>query len=490
MEKLRGKVIVKVGIYLRKSRAEDGVQDLKKHKDYLIEICNKNEWLYDLYEEVDSSQDIQRAELQRLRQDIVLGKIDAVMVHAVDRLSRRSRHFLEIIEDYFIAEGMTTLYVKDTPNNLLDSTTITMLQLQATLSQAEYSFIVARLKEGRRQSAKQGIWSGKMVYGYQFDKETRKVITVESELPVVRKICDMVLEGYSYGSICTELDKLEIRTRKGKKFEVHNIKSIVHSPIIRGHVIVNWNDGEETIVKDSHEAVVTEAEYSQMQAILERRSEQYTYKSVAPKHFLQGLLHCASCGLVMVVQANKESTYKEGTRLYGDYRYYVRKCRNKDCTNYGCNVTEIEDILKEVLKQFSVQVKEKIEVLREVNEDEIKKVFSSKVKELEKAITKLENKEESLLDLLLDGTITKDVYNKRIENMKESKAQLITELNALPSINVEQETKHADNIIDLIEHYEGLNGEDKRRLLQLTFAKIDYTRNDKKDTPTLDCYPN
>jgi site-specific DNA recombinase len=161
--------IVKVGVYLRKSRAEDGTQDLKKHKDYLIEVCDRNNWLYELYEEIDSSQDLDRAELQRLRNDIGLGKIDAVMVHAVDRLSRRSRHFLEIIEDYFIAQGMTTLFVKDTENNLLDPTTITMLQLQATLSQAEYSFIISRLREGRKASAKEGIWSGKMVYGYTFD---------------------------------------------------------------------------------------------------------------------------------------------------------------------------------------------------------------------------------------------------------------------------------------------------------------------------------
>ncbi|WP_446715588.1 hypothetical protein [Bacillus sp. OTU530] len=60
-------------MYLRKSRAEDGIQDLKKHKEYLIGIAVKQGWQYELYEEIDSSQDLLRCELQRLRKNLVKG---------------------------------------------------------------------------------------------------------------------------------------------------------------------------------------------------------------------------------------------------------------------------------------------------------------------------------------------------------------------------------------------------------------------------------
>lgn len=491
MEKdMRGNIIVKVGIYLRKSRAEDGTQDLKKHKDYLVKVCKDKGWLFDLYEEIDSSQELNRNELQRLRQDIELGKIDAVMVNAVDRLSRRARHFLEIVEDYFIAKNMTKLFEREVEHNLLDTTTITMLQIKATLSQAEYSFIVARLNQGRKQAANKGIWSGKMVYGFEFDNEQRKIVTVEKEKPIVRKICDLTLEGYSYGAVCKELNRLGYRTRKGNEFDIHNIKSIVHSPFIRGHVEVNWGDGEKTYVRDNHDAIISDAEYEKMKLILDRRSQQYTHKSSAPKHYLQGLLRCSKCGLVMVVQANKESKYNEGVRLYGDYRYYVRKCLSKDCENYGCNVSIVEDTIKKVLNEFSSQIMKKIDQLSNINQEDIKIGFQNRVREIKNAITKLDNKEESLLDLLLDKTINKDTYNKRIESLKEEKAELVSELNSLPTMDVEQESKHVHNIVNLIERFEEIDGEDKRRLLQLAFSKIDYTRLSKKDTPTLDCYPN
>lgn len=486
------KVIVKIGIYLRKSRADDGVQDLQKHKDYLINICNRNKWLFELYEEIDSSQDIHRKELQRLRKDIELGKIDAVMVNAVDRLSRRARHFLEIIEDYFQAQGMTILFEREVEHNLLDSTTITMLQIKATLSQAEYSFIIARLKEGRKSSANEGIWSGKLVYGYTLDKENRKIIPIKHEINIVRKICNMILEGYTYGGICTELNRLGYRTRKGNNFEVYNIKSIIHSPFIRGHVIVSWGDGHKTVVKNNHESAITDSMYEKMRDILDKRSKQYSYKAVAPKHFLQGILHCSKCGLVMVVQANKESTYVKGVRLYGGYRYYIRKCRSKDCINYGCNVSEVEDIIIRVLKEYSNQVVEKIKALKETNRDDIKKGFLDKVKEIERAISKLDNKEESLLDLLLDDEIdfSKEKYNKSIEKIKLQKAELQAELNSFVFLDIEQETEHAENIIDLIKQYELLEDNDKRRLIQLAFEKIDYARFKKENAPKLDFYPN
>lgn len=469
-----GGIIVKMGIYLRKSRSEDGTTaDLQKHKDYLIDVCVRNGWLFELYEEIDSSQDINRPELQRLRRDIQLKKIDAVMVHAVDRLSRRTRHFLEIVEDYFLHEGVTKLYVKDQEYNLTDSNTITMLQIQATLSQSEYSFIVRRLNEGRKSSAEKGIWSGKTVFGYKYNKVTKKLEVVESEKPVVRKICDMVLEGYPFLSIAEELNKLGYRTRKGNPFQIHNIKSIIKSPFIRGHVEVTWEDKlskekETTVVKDSHEAIITEGEYNQIQEILNKRAENYSNINVKPKHFLQGLLKCKVCGLTTVIQADARSG-----------QYYVRKCRGCN-QNYGCNVSEVESILEQVLESYSEEIKSKIEELTKANQSEITSNLVQRKKELEDAVNKLNVKETALLDILLDGTITKEVYNKKIESIKSEKAELLQAIESVPTIDINVIKEGAETQLNLINEYTHLCEEDKRRLLQLLCKRIEYSNTIKK----------
>lgn len=491
--------IVKVGIYLRKSRAEDGTQDLAKHKNYLIEVANRNDWNYELYEEIDSSQDIHRPELQRLRHDIEQGKIDAVMVHAVDRLSRKSRHFLEIIEDYFQDQDMTTLYVKDTEYDLTDSTTITMLQLQATLSQAEYSFIVKRLNEGRRASIKQGIITGKVIYGYYFDKDSRKILKHPDEAPVVRKIADMLLEGQTYKGICEKLNSLGYRTRKGNLWDIHNIKSIAHSPIIRGHVIQEWED-EKIEVKDSHEAIITDAEYSKIKDMLDKRANNYKSLSTAPKHYLQGLLRCPNCKRVMTIAGSKPRKIVNGSTTYSDeYRYYIRACRpyikgEEKCGNNGCQAELVEDHIRLIVKEYQQVIGQNIDKLLEVNTEDIKQVKKEDIEELKKAIKKLENKEESLLDLLLDETIDKAVYNKRIEKIKDEKASLNSELSKAEeqysAVDIEQEIKHQSNIKDSLDQWDDLTKEQKRQLLQMSFKNIWYSRFDKSNSPELDVETN
>ena len=481
-------VIVKVGIYLRKSRSEDGTTaDLAKHKEYLVEVCTRNGWLFDLYEEISSSQDINRPELQRLRRDIELGKIDAVMVHAVDRLSRKTRHFLEIIEDYFLDQGVTKLYVKDQVYNLTDSNTITMLQIQATLSQSEYSFIVKRLNDGRKSSAKKGIWSGKTVFGYRFNKESKQLELVEGEAPIVRKICDMVLEGYPFLTIADELNKLGYRTRKGNPFQMHNIKSIINSPFIRGHVEVNWvnkvtKEKELTVVRDSHEAIITEGEYAQIQKILESRAKHHSNIKVKPMHFLQGLLKCKVCGLTTVIQADSNPSGKSGN-------YYIRIC--KGChANFGCNIKVVEGILEKVLEGYTDDIKNKIDELANANQGEITADLNKRKKELEVAIKKIESKEDVLLDMVSEKDIDRPTYNKRVERLKNEKAILIQDLESVPVIDVGVVREDAENQLGLIQEYKALSNEDKRRLLQLLCERIEYDNSVKKGDPILDIYPN
>jgi site-specific DNA recombinase len=487
--------IVKIGIYLRKSRAEDGTQDLVKHKNYLIEVANRNNWSYELYEEIDSSQALDRAELQRLRHDVSSGRIDSVMVHAVDRLSRKSRHFLEIIEDYFLDQNMNSLYVKDTEHDLTDTTTITMLQLQATLSQAEYSFIVARLNEGRKQSVKEGIVTGKVVYGYYFDKASRKILLQPDESPVVRKIADLLLEGETYKGICDKLNMLGHRTRKGNLWDIHNIKSIAHSPIIRGHVIQQWKD--ETIeVKDSHESIITDVEYEKMKQILDNRAENYKSLSTAPKHYLQGLLKCPNCERVMTIAGSKPSTYVNGKREYtGEYVYYIRTCRpyikgKERCGNQGCQATLVEERISKLIHIHKQTLDDSMQKLLEMNKVDIKQSKKETVQDIKRYITTLENKEAGLLDLLLDQTISKEIYNNKINEIKSEKASLRIQLNEAEkqysALNIEQEIKHQQSIRDTLDDWESLPNAKKRSTLQILFRDILYSRFDKDQSPRLD----
>lgn len=482
--KMKVEIIIKVGIYLRKSRSEEGVQDLAKHKEYLISICEKNGWSYELYEEIDSSQKIDRRELQRLRHDIADGKIDTVMVHSVDRLSRKSRHFDEILEDYFIDQGMTKLYVKDSERNLLDHNTITMLRLEATLSQSEYNYIIKRLKEGRKQSARSGVKSGNLVFGYRFNKETRKVEPHPVEFPILRKICEMTLKNHPIASIVTELNSLGYRSRSGVLWTPSTIRTILDSNVIRGHIIVHWKDGETTVKENNHRACVTEGEWAQIRTILDRRKRNYRNQKTAPRHWLQGILKCPICNHNLPVKNKNNSVVGQ---------YHVKKCRsfihdgyrNEECGNIGCTMKIIDELIIGELEKIAEKVKKRIEQLKETDIEKLTFETTNKRKKIEQGLRKLNNREEAFLHMLADGTINKETYIFQISKLKDEKCGLQQEINSLPQFDVEQAIKEKIDQFDLLKSFTSLEDSAKRRLFQMLFSKIEYIRYDRNSLPRL-----
>ncbi|MFA7157119.1 MAG: recombinase family protein [Bacilli bacterium] len=91
-------LIKDVSIYLRKSRAKDGIETkdgmetdeiLEKHKQELISFCEKYNFRYAIYQEVVSGDSISdRPEMIRLLQDVEDGLWDATLVVDIDRLGR------------------------------------------------------------------------------------------------------------------------------------------------------------------------------------------------------------------------------------------------------------------------------------------------------------------------------------------------------------------------------------------------------------------
>ena len=112
----------KVAIYLRKSRGD--VEELEKHKIQLLDICQKNNYSYDLYEEIGSSDSLEeRPRMNQLLDNIY--KYSRVLVVALDRLSRNELHSALITqifrENNVLVETPTKVYNFDEENDILMS---------------------------------------------------------------------------------------------------------------------------------------------------------------------------------------------------------------------------------------------------------------------------------------------------------------------------------------------------------------------------------
>jgi len=190
---------VRAAAYIRVSTDEQAAHgtSLANQKERIAQRIASKDWaLVDTYEDAGRSggkmDRDSRPELNRLFDDVEAGKIDAVVVYKLDRLSRRQKDTMTIIEDKFGAHGVKIISI----NEELDTSTPTgmaMIGLLAVFAQLERDTIKERLTSGRRSTAKAGKYSGGAApIGYTV-KKGDKALTVDTEkAATVKRVFELV----------------------------------------------------------------------------------------------------------------------------------------------------------------------------------------------------------------------------------------------------------------------------------------------------------
>ena len=87
----------RVAIYIRKSRGE--IEHLEKHREQLIELADRNNWRYNIYQEIGTSDSIiKRKEFSRLLDKIENDCYSKILVVALDRLSWNEQDQADIFQ--------------------------------------------------------------------------------------------------------------------------------------------------------------------------------------------------------------------------------------------------------------------------------------------------------------------------------------------------------------------------------------------------------
>ncbi|HYX71750.1 MAG TPA: recombinase family protein, partial [Nitrososphaera sp.] len=155
--------------------------------------------------------------LSRDRADIRAGRFDAVVVYAIDRLSRDVAH-LAILSEEVERAGATLIFVTedldDSPEGKL------MTSVKAYVAEVERLKIRERCVRGKRQKALNGkvVRGGTDLYGYSYDKDHGVRVIKEDEARVVRQIYRWILEGVSTRKVIQRLNEQGIPSpARGKR---------------------------------------------------------------------------------------------------------------------------------------------------------------------------------------------------------------------------------------------------------------------------------
>ena len=331
------------------------------------------EWIFE--DDGYSGASLIRPGLERVRDLAAEGLIQAVLVYAPDRLSRRYAHQILLIEELARA-GVETLFVRaprgSTPEDEL------LVQFQGMIAEYERAQILERSRRGKRHRARQGevsVLSG-APFGYHFIRKTDHAAAYyeinEDQARVVRRMFELYsVHGLSIGAIARLMNDEAIPTRKRRgRWERSTVWGILRNPAYKGEACfgkttiaprqritrpIRMRGGVANRNSASHERprqdwitiavppIVSEQTFALAQERLQANKIHAPRRTVTPS-VVQGLVSCTKCGYAL---------YRTSTRSSARTIHYYR-CLGSDAwrrlSGSICNNRPVrQDLLDEVV---------------------------------------------------------------------------------------------------------------------------------------------
>ena len=252
--------------------------------------------------------------------------------------------------------------------------------------------------------------------------------------PIIRQAFDLYATGrYSYRSLTDEVNRIGLRTRRGKQVAVNVLAGILSNPFYMG-VIRLRRSGHA--YKGIHEPLVSQSIFQKVQDIAAGKSVRVP--NLHQFRFSR-FISCERCGRSLIAERQKGHVY---------YRCHKRHCR-------GANLREdqIEDAIWDKIKDLHL-TPEEIEcidgllVTRRVQESEFSE---AEVKGARLAFNTLTERQNRLTDVYVDGALEKADFEKR-------KTALLMERCDLEQKLLRAETGHSEFLtgmekkVELIKH--------------------------------------
>lgn len=458
-------------IYLRKSREDTDKKDtLENHRKILIDLCNKNNWSYEIFEEIKSSNSLEnRTEIKRMLQLIEQGKCKRVVVMALDRLSRDKTDSAKIEE--ILIKNNIELVTPDRVFNWDNESDFMLSDFESLIARSEYRLIKKRLAIGKQVKAEQGkLVNGEPPMGYKIDKNINKVVIDKEKAIIYRWIVDNFLTGnYSTHTLATEFNKYYLGNR-GKKANNSRIYKILSNRFYLGEVKHKnkWYKGE-------HEPLITIEEYNKIINQLKGKSKIPNRKGYRQIKRLSGLCKCGLCGHTLTVTKQQD-------------KYFLR-CWYVDHDGNRCKNKQINENI--VIENINIAILDHIHAIQEIlNNRDINSQLNSKnsiyanLERLKAMLKNIDKKESNIKDLAINGILTISETKERLEQLKEERENINKSIDKLNNSykSIEDLKIQYDRFINMYDTLQGdINTEIYNQVLRGSINKITLTRANKEE---------
>jgi site-specific DNA recombinase len=343
---------------------------------------------------------------------IIKGTKDPVALccDKVDRMVRNFTKDLVTLEEWRRAGKIELHFPSDNLVLHKDSPATDLFRFTIGVSLAKYysDCIRDNVKRAFEQKLRNGEWIGPPRIGYilvRNEDGRRNHIPDPQKAHLIVRMFELYATGnYSFKTIKQKMDDLGLVGKEGKPLSVSMVAHILQDPFYYGIMV---SRGME--YPHRYERLITRQLFVKCQEVRLRWNKKPT--KYAGKPFLfRGLLSCARCGCRMTPEIKK-----------GTYIFYSCTNARGICKRVYVPERELLEPVYETLRNLQLpqeKANELIAGLRAANE--AKTEFHRKeIARLEQEYNLLQNRIDGLPALLLDGVITREVYQAKLKEWKD-----------------------------------------------------------------------
>ena len=464
----------RLGKYIRLSK-----EDLKKGRDDSNSVKNQRNLLDEYqrnhpeefesaFEYVDDGHtgtDADREHFQRLLADVMSGKINCVIVKDLSRFARNYSDAGSLIDNLFVQLGVRFISLAENVDSFKNPDSVSNIIVPITnVMNDNYCYQTSKkIRQVFDYKRRNGQYIGSMApYGYiKHPKDKHQLMVDPDAAEIVKLIFSMCLQGKAKHAIVLHLNEhgvpspLAYRRLKGYSVSTSSdnenpmwstgiVKHILTNPIYTGdlvqgrrrvksykvHQIEEVPEEEWVIVPDTHDAIISKADFEKVQGLLKRDTR------TAPKgrelHLFSGFLKCADCGKAVTRSLSGKHVY---------YSCSTYKSRSKTaCTMHKIMHNRLEAaVLFAIQQQVHLAVSYSAIIAR-INSAPLKKSESARLNDLiavkERELAKISRYKQSVYQDWKDGALTRQEYM----DMKADYDRKADELsNILNRLTVERE---------------------------------------------------
>ncbi|MFG2838201.1 recombinase family protein [Streptomyces zaomyceticus] len=293
----------RAGIYVRISRDRRGQElGIQRQEQACRELCARMGWgVLKVYADNDASASTtsrrHRPSYTEMLRDARSGLVDGIVVHSLDRLTRRISELSRFLEDqkeygfsFATTEGE-------------DTTTAAgrmILTIKGAVAQQETERMSERIDNSLLQRREQGKphAGGKRLFGFKAGSHFRELD--EAETALIREGWQMLTRPIpgTPGDVARYWNSVGSTTPHGGAWTIQSVKRVYRSERTGGIITYKGEDIGDSV----YGAPLTRQQWELARTALELRSTPAAQSSGTRKHLYSGFLRCGSCGASMRVQ--------------------------------------------------------------------------------------------------------------------------------------------------------------------------------------------